>query len=71
MACSKFQAGYKAKDARAIAERAIKLAQERAVGKYEESTKDYQEKETRQEKEKTQQAEKEYAFYNAAAQLAK
>uniref|UniRef100_A0A0R3RT51 Small ribosomal subunit protein mS31 n=1 Tax=Elaeophora elaphi TaxID=1147741 RepID=A0A0R3RT51_9BILA len=64
------QSGHKAEDARKIAERAVKIAEERAVGKHEILKQNYTEEQKKKMLKEIEQTEKENAFYNIALQLA-
>ncbi|VDK34149.1 unnamed protein product [Gongylonema pulchrum] len=64
------QSGHKVVDARGIAERAVKIAEERAVKKHEILTQNYTEEEKKKKLEELEKAEKENTFYNVAMRLA-
>ncbi|MCP9259092.1 28S ribosomal protein S31, mitochondrial [Dirofilaria immitis] len=64
------QSGHKAEDARRIAERAVTIAEERAIGKHEVLVQNYVEKQEKNILKEIEQTEKENTFYNIALQLA-
>ncbi|EFO26442.1 hypothetical protein LOAG_02047 [Loa loa] len=64
------QSGHKAEDARRIAERAVKIAEQKVVGKNEILMQNYTEMQKKNMLEEIEQTERESAFYNIALQLA-
>ncbi|EJW88982.1 hypothetical protein WUBG_00102 [Wuchereria bancrofti] len=64
------QSAHKVEDARRIAEHAVKIAEQRAVGKYEILMQNYTEEQKKNLLEEIEQTEKESTFYNIALQLA-
>ncbi|VDK74054.1 unnamed protein product [Litomosoides sigmodontis] len=64
------QSGHKAVDARRIAERAVKIAEERVVEKREILKQNYTEEQKKSMLKEIEQTEKESTFYNVALQLA-
>ncbi|KAM3723977.1 Translation initiation factor [Dirofilaria immitis] len=65
------KSGHKAEDARRIAERAVTIAEERAIGKHEVLVQNYVEKQEKNILKEIEQTEKENTFYNIALQLAR
>lgn len=66
-----FQSGHKANDARKIAERAVKIAEERVIEKNEISRQNYAEEQKKIMLKETEENDKESTFYNVAMQLAR
>uniref|UniRef100_A0A2K6WIY2 Small ribosomal subunit protein mS31 n=1 Tax=Onchocerca volvulus TaxID=6282 RepID=A0A2K6WIY2_ONCVO len=64
------QSGHKAEDARRIAERAVTIAEQRAIGKHEMLVQNYTEEQKKNILKEIEQTKKESTFYNIALQLA-